>query len=150
MRLDGHIILLNWNSSSTALLRHIASAYAVSGCATAFASSLTEAAVGVIEALRSCAQLDCRLSKRVRGPQHNPISCSASGMRYRQRVTHCCTTPALVDTADRRGHYACTLMQEGGMFNNRAMWPWNNRPPVVILADKPKVEMDLAVHEMLK
>lgn len=30
MRLDGHIVLLNWNSSSTALLRHIASAYAVS------------------------------------------------------------------------------------------------------------------------
>lgn len=30
MRLQQHIILLNWNSSSTALLRHIASAYAVS------------------------------------------------------------------------------------------------------------------------
>ena len=30
MRLDGHIVLLNWNSGSTALLRHIASAYAVS------------------------------------------------------------------------------------------------------------------------
>lgn len=67
MRLDGHIVLLNWNSSSTALLRHIASAYA-----------------------------------------------------------------------------------EGGMFNNGAPWPWNNRPPVVVLADKPKVDMDLAVHEMLK
>lgn len=30
MRLNGHIILLNWNNTSTALLRHIASAYAVS------------------------------------------------------------------------------------------------------------------------
>lgn len=36
------------------------------------------------------------------------------------------------------------------MFNNGAPWPWNSRPPVVVLADKPKVEMDNAVHEMLK
>jgi hypothetical protein len=43
MRLDGHIILLNWNSSSTALLRHIASAYAVSSRTTA---GVTDAAVG--------------------------------------------------------------------------------------------------------
>jgi hypothetical protein len=41
-RLDGHIVLLNWNTSSTALLRHIASAYAVSGklvCNTAVSGS---------------------------------------------------------------------------------------------------------------
>jgi hypothetical protein len=36
------------------------------------------------------------------------------------------------------------------MFNNGAPWPWNNRPPVVVLADKAKVDMDSAVHEMLK
>lgn len=41
-------------------------------------------------------------------------------------------------------------LQEGGMFANGAPWLWNNRPPVVVLADKPKVDMDLAVHEMLK
>jgi hypothetical protein len=44
----------------------------------------------------------------------------------------------------------CIRPQEGGMFNNGARWLWNNRPPVVVLADKPKVDMDLAVHEMLK
>eukprot|EP00879_Flechtneria_rotunda_P014393 GHRR01015040.1.p1 GENE.GHRR01015040.1~~GHRR01015040.1.p1 ORF type:complete len:1094 (+),score=407.36 GHRR01015040.1:691-3972(+) len=67
MRLSGHILLLNWSSSSTALLRQIASAYA-----------------------------------------------------------------------------------EGGMFGNGAPWPWNNRPPVVVLADKRKAQMDEAVHEMLR
>lgn len=36
------------------------------------------------------------------------------------------------------------------MFANGAPWPWNNRPPVVVLADRPKVEMDSLVHEMLK
>jgi len=66
MRLSGHILLLNWNSSSAALLRQIASAHA-----------------------------------------------------------------------------------EGGMYNNGRLI-FNNRPPVVVLADKKKVEMDAAVHETLR
>jgi hypothetical protein len=41
-------------------------------------------------------------------------------------------------------------LQEGGMFHSAAPWPWRNRPPVVVLADKPKLEMDKAVAEMLK
>jgi hypothetical protein len=40
--------------------------------------------------------------------------------------------------------------QEGGMFSNGAPGPWNNRPPVVVLADKNKMDMDTAVAEMLK
>lgn len=36
------------------------------------------------------------------------------------------------------------------MFGNGAPWPWNNRPPVVVLADKRKAAMDEAVHEMLR
>lgn len=52
-------------------------------------------------------------------------------------------------------HRACgtaflVCVQEGGMFSNGAPWPLNNRPPVVVLADRPKVEMDSLVHEMLK
>lgn len=36
------------------------------------------------------------------------------------------------------------------MFSNGAAWPWNNRPPLVVLADRSKVEMDSAIAEMLK
>jgi hypothetical protein len=66
MRLSDHILLLNWNSSSTALLRQIASAYS-----------------------------------------------------------------------------------DGGMYNNGRLF-FTNRPPVVVLADKVKADMDAAVHEMLR
>lgn len=36
------------------------------------------------------------------------------------------------------------------MYGNGAPWPWNNRPPVVVLADKRKAAMDEAVHDMLR
>ncbi|KAF6266746.1 hypothetical protein COO60DRAFT_11327 [Scenedesmus sp. NREL 46B-D3] len=38
---------------------------------------------------------------------------------------------------------------EGGMFDN-GRWLLTNRPPVVVLADKKKAQMDEAVHEMLR
>jgi hypothetical protein len=41
------------------------------------------------------------------------------------------------------------LLQEGGMFDN-GRWLLSNRPPVVLLADKKKAQMDEAVHEMLR
>jgi hypothetical protein len=41
------------------------------------------------------------------------------------------------------------LLQEGGMFDN-GRWLLTNRPPVVVLADKKKAQMDEAVHEMLR
>lgn len=41
-------------------------------------------------------------------------------------------------------------VQEGGMFANGAPWPFSNKPPVVVLADKEKAHMDESVHEMLR
>eukprot|EP00882_Tetradesmus_deserticola_P008460 GHRQ01008921.1.p1 GENE.GHRQ01008921.1~~GHRQ01008921.1.p1 ORF type:complete len:661 (+),score=305.40 GHRQ01008921.1:513-2495(+) len=38
---------------------------------------------------------------------------------------------------------------EGGMFDS-GRWLLSNRPPVVVLADKKKAQMDEAVHEMLR
>lgn len=35
------------------------------------------------------------------------------------------------------------------MFDN-GRWLLTNRPPVVVLADKKKAQMDEAVHEMLR
>lgn len=37
----------------------------------------------------------------------------------------------------------------GGMFGGTP-WPWNSRPPVVVLADRDKAAMDEAVHTMLQ